>query len=122
MVAAQLMGGGLALPQHCFPVGHPLFFERERRHLNDVIQYQFALPNVLPWVKRRSGLGGKEVMIAARLCTWHSKRRLSGNVSIFEAPGTLDDGRGVARVVAQATKRVGSVTTREGFIRELLQY
>jgi len=45
------------------------------------------------------------VTIAARLRTGYNKRRLSGNKFALEAPDTPDDGRKVARVVAQATNR-----------------
>jgi hypothetical protein len=45
------------------------------------------------------------VTTAARLRTGYGKYYLSGNKFALEAPGTLADGRGVARVVAQATEQ-----------------
>lgn len=43
--------------------------------------------------------------IVARLHIGYSMSRLSGNKFALEAPGTLDDGRGLVRAVAQATKK-----------------
>lgn len=56
MVAPQLISGALALSQHYFPIERPLFCEHEKGHRNDATQYWFALPSVLPWVKRRLGI------------------------------------------------------------------
>ena len=56
MVAPQLISGELALRQHCFPIGYPLFCEHERRHWNDATQYWSAPPSVLPRIKRRSDM------------------------------------------------------------------
>jgi len=51
--------------------------------------------------------------MVAHLRTGYNKRRWSGNDFVLEVPGTLDDGPGLARVVAQATKQqcVNNCTT-----------
>lgn len=54
--------------------------------------------------------------IVARLHTGYSKRRSSGNRFDLEAPGTLDDSRGVVRVVAQASSV--STTARNKFVQD----